>query len=643
MAELPQIIGVCLSTIHMEDRFRFIEALNQQACDAGFRLMVFNSCSDLYERNNPNNEGETAVFRLIPYSRLAGMIIFPYFLSGNAIAEEVAGNCRRAGIPVISIDCPMEGCTAFSFDYADIFTQLCDHVIEHHGARRLLMMAGTRGNHFSEQRIAAFRSALAAHGLPDSADLIGYGDFWELPAQAQMVRWFEEEQRSVPDAIVCANDSMAITVSTYLQQHGVRVPDDCIVTGFDSIVHSRYHMPHLTTCQQDYAEMASRILEAFRALHEGRAVPSENTVGFRLILSQSCGCEPVSFDNVNEATQEIFERMKRSAERQQIMCNLQSTISKLRDIQSLSSRIIDKYSFPTCVLALNADTFSEPDFGAQHRGRDAYSEHVRIAFHRYAWWENDPCETALTQLIPNWDAILRSTDPIVVCALHFMDLVLGYCIFQPRITLDEYEKLHTFMYAINASLGVFHGQMQVRAVNEKLKSVNAELEKLYVHDYLTGLYNRRGFYREFQQLLEAQTSADIRVFLISADLDGLKDINDLYGHVEGDNAICTTAHALLKCAAPEDIPARFGGDEFAVGGIIRAEDADAYFERFRTGMNEYLDEYNRISGNAYPVDVSIGFYSEPLTADFSLDEMIRIADDRMYADKRERKRLRQKQ
>jgi len=636
---LHPIIGVCLSTVQEEDRLYFISGLNRYAVANGYRLMIFQTCSDLYGPPNPNNDGEISVFRLIPYEKLSAMIIMPQFLYNHPVLDSIVAECRRRDVPVISIDRQIFGCISFSFGYADIFERLCRHVIDVHHAKNLMMMAGTKDNSFSESRIAAFRKALTDSGLPFDESMIGYGNFWNEPTEAVLQHWFEVEKRPYPDAIICANDSMAITVSSWLQQHGVRIPEDCIVTGFDGIQQAEYHMPHLTTCHQDYDCMGRKIITAIDRLRRGVRTPVTNVIGFNMRLSQSCGCKPVEFQNINAAMNRLFQRVRLVNNRQDLMCTLQASISKMEAIEELPSVLIEKFVFHTSIFAINDDLFRMPDFGRFHKKEKAFTERMDVMYHRYFWYQEARCAIPREELIPDLDRMLEREEPIVVCALHHLDLTLGYCVFQTELSVDEYEKIYTFMSAVNASFGAFHNKLQIQAINEQLKSVNAELEKLYVHDYLTGLYNRRGFYREFRLMREAQQKPAL-AFLISADLDRLKYINDTFGHLEGDNAICTVAQALLHAAAEGDIVARFGGDEFAVGGILSADDADAHFAAFRAKFQSYLEKYNAISENPYPVEASIGFYAEELNDRFDLDSMIKVADDRMYAEKLAHKKAR---
>ena len=239
MEQQPELIGVCLSTLYDEDRYNFVKKLNKFAVDKGYRLIIFNSVSDLYERFNKNNEGASSVFRLIPYKKLAAMIIFPSFIHSEEIVEEIAENCRKKRIPLISIDRELKSGACFAFDYADAFETLCNHVIKFHGAKNLYLITGTEGNDYAEERRAAYRRALEKNGIAYDEGKVGYGDFWDGPTNDVMMRWFDIEKRDIPDAIICANDTMAITVSNFLQKRGYRIPDECIVTGFDGIEQAR--------------------------------------------------------------------------------------------------------------------------------------------------------------------------------------------------------------------------------------------------------------------------------------------------------------------------------------------------------------------------------------------------------------------
>ncbi|MGN1404127.1 MAG: diguanylate cyclase domain-containing protein [Ruminococcus sp.] len=634
-----KLIGVCISKIQEEYRINCIRALNHFACEHGYRILVFNTSTDLYFSENTNEIGEASIFQLIQYDKLDAMVYFAETLKNESVTKMVLSKCREHNIPVLTVDLPLEGCVNFSFDYSNTFEKLCRHVIEDHHVKRVFMMAGVQNNRFSEERVDAFRMVLKENGLSIEDNLVGYGDFWETPTRKTMENWFDVQKLKVPEAIICANDSMAIVVSKFLQDRGYNIPEDCIVTGFDGIMQASYHIPHLTTCTQDYEEMGRLLVQTIEDIWNGRPHKDSYVVDFHIIHSQSCGCEKTDARNVNDAMQDILDRLRLSMERQEKTCQLQSNVTSMSSLSELPAILLNIFIFHTLVFAINDDIFRAPDFGQNHRGENAFGENVNILYHRNYWNPGDPCIIRCTDLAPQLSEMLKREAPILFCPIHFMDLILGYCAFQPEINSDEYEEMTSFMNAINSSLGIFHMQMHTKSINMQLKSANNELERLYVHDHMTGLLNRRGFYRQIRQQMDDSTGKNLSIVLISADLDGLKYINDTFGHTEGDNAITTVGHALLTSAIQGEVCSRFGGDEFTVAGII--PDADqTYFDNFRNRFRTYLEQYNASSQKPYQVESSIGFCIQPLSKDIDLDQMIKIADDRMYEDKVRRKKTR---
>lgn len=637
MERCPKLIGVCLSTIQDEDRFNFIKSLNKYAVSSGYRLLIFNACTDLYEDTNSNYKGEGAIFKLIPYEKLSALVIMSNFIHDKKVVKNIIDSAQANSVPIISIDKDIPGCINMAFTYADTFERICRHVIETHGARRLYMIAGMKDNDFSDERIAAFRRALESNGIEYEEDNVGYGNFWDSPTTDLLNRWFVTEHRDIPDAIICANDSMAVVASNYIQRLGFSVPEDCIITGFDGTMQAEYHLPHLTTCRQNYDEMGRRLIDTVMRLGRGEKC-SGGTVDFHIKLSQSCGCVKMDKHNVNDSMRAILERYKQSSYRQTLMCDIQSSVSKADDIKVLPHILMDKFQFSTCLFALNTDVLEPPDFGEQHDGEHPFTEEMEVLCQRYHWVDQPPCRVKLSELLPDYSTITRRPEPIILCCLHYLGMVLGYCAFQPRIEFDEYEKVHTLMNAMNSSFGTFHGKMHIQYINAQLRAANEELRISSLHDFMTGLYNRRGFYAETEKLLNANSgSGDKQIALIFADLDGLKRINDNFGHNEGDNAIITLGHALLSSAVCGEICARFGGDEFCTAVLTSKSHAERYCENFKRSVTEYLNNYSESSGKQYRVEASIGFYLRTVAPDLDLEELVATADKQMYEEKMARK------
>lgn len=157
------------------------------------------------------------------------------------------------------------------------------------------------------------------------------------------------------------------------------------------------------------------------------------------------------------------------------------------------------------------------------------------------------------------------------------------------------------------------------------------LEAVALHDELTGLYNRRGWFVLADHELErARRQGSARVLLF-IDLDGLKQVNDVLGHREGDRAIADAAAVLTAASRSSDLVGRLGGDEFV---LLLGDDGQADVARRR--LVEALDAHNAGSGAGFELRLSIGaevwFPDQACT----LDELVRRADAEMYAEKSSR-------
>ena len=172
-----------------------------------------------------------------------------------------------------------------------------------------------------------------------------------------------------------------------------------------------------------------------------------------------------------------------------------------------------------------------------------------------------------------------------------------------------------------------------RDITER-KHAEEQARSLSLTDQLTGLYNRRGFLTLATPLLERESRTQRDLYLFFADMDGLKYINDTFGHVEGDQAI-TDATRLLRAAFREsDILARLGGDEFAVlAPDTHPDDADKIIGR----LQEQVAAHNLASGRAYRLSLTIGAvrYDPVRTPD--IDALLVLADAEMYRRKKQRR------
>lgn len=169
------------------------------------------------------------------------------------------------------------------------------------------------------------------------------------------------------------------------------------------------------------------------------------------------------------------------------------------------------------------------------------------------------------------------------------------------------------------------------------KRTEDTLRSLSLVDDLTGLYNRRGFFALAEQQMKLAQRTGHGFTLVFADLDGLKKINDTYGHKEGDHALARVAEVLKKSFRESDIIARLGGDEFT---ILAIDDYDTRPRQVTARLQERLEESNNGVDDYYRLSLSFGEIRFEPASTLSIEELIERADQVMYEHKQSRKRRR---
>jgi LacI family transcriptional regulator len=215
-----------------------------------------------------------------------GLIIAEEFLDQGelrALAEQIpvvviAGRRDQTAVDVFLVD-NIGGTTAVT-----------RHLTQHHQYQRLCFVAGPKDAPDAAERRLAFEQAVAAS--PGSGIVaVVQGDFSEdsgiAAARTLLAR------KSLPQAVVCANDQMAIGVLRELQRAGVRVPADVAITGFDDVHASRVIDPQLTTVSQPFRDLGGRATHRLLAKVDDPALtPAVEVLPTQLVIRASCGCQP---------------------------------------------------------------------------------------------------------------------------------------------------------------------------------------------------------------------------------------------------------------------------------------------------------------------------------------------------------------
>jgi DNA-binding LacI/PurR family transcriptional regulator/signal transduction histidine kinase/ActR/RegA family two-component response regulator len=263
------------------------DALHAKCRDAGHHLLLV--YGGPVEAPQPLDAADNAIYGLLGPGTADGIVVVSTLLSTHGGPAGVARLVERFGRATLcSVGIELDGIPSLVLDNRPGMEAVIDHLVVHHGRRKIAFLAGTPKNPEAEVRFAAYEAVLARHGIAFDPALTARGHFRTNSAKVAME---EILARGVEiDAVVAANDEMATGAIDVLRKHGRRVPEDVPVTGFDDLMLARLGNPPLTTVAQPFDEVADWAVRAIEAQIAGAAVAPCTRVAARFVRRQSCGC-----------------------------------------------------------------------------------------------------------------------------------------------------------------------------------------------------------------------------------------------------------------------------------------------------------------------------------------------------------------
>lgn len=260
----------------------------------------------------------------------------------------------------------------------------------------------------------------------------------------------------------------------------------------------------------------------------------------------------------------------------------------------------------------------------------------------HPWIPGDPIEFDPREILPREEWNRSERRQFFLSPLISLDVTYGYLLTEihdreGRVSDDLY--VQTLQSLIGGALRNVYSHEEKSRAKESLAEALRRVEELSVHDELTGLLNRRGFNSLAERDLEVARRNGTGFVMLFADMDGLKGINDRFGHEAGDRAIRLIARALRESLRETDIVARLGGDEFVA--MVADEDAEmaaGTAARLRERIAGVLDSLSIREGLPFPVSASLGIlYAGEEEMKLPLEELLKKADGLLYAEKAARK------
>ncbi|MCQ2591807.1 MAG: GGDEF domain-containing protein [Treponema sp.] len=549
-------------------------------------------------------------------------------------------------------------CYSTHTEIANVYTKVVKHLTELHHCKKIgFMSANATNSSEALERYEAYKTALKNNNIDFDENLVLNGKYTASSA----IRAIEEKyktKKDVPfDAILCANDLMATGCETAFAKLGLKVPQNIKIIGFDDTSHATAAKPKLSTINQMIFYQGYKIAEqAYKKLTKFSKIPRISTIKVIPLYRQSCGCIPLDRNddvylnqNLKICTKDNSLKVPSSST---VRTNIPmfnflpeiNNICSLFDLSKASNTLrnysyILKYLMDIAGISGMAICFFDKPLVLQKEDDFVLPDSMRVSM----WVDRinntqefepgiffDPHEEIFPRdifkdetgnyiLYPIFSAEINYG--YIVCRLGKTDFSL-YSIFL-RILINSIVQAYEYTATIEENEKLFEENQQLMENNNNLSTQSRT-------DELTKILNRRGFYEYAQKKIDVITELNSSGLVLFGDLDGLKTINDTYGHKMGDEAIKAMALAFSMTFRANDVIGRLSGDEFAA--VVVGMD-ESQVPKIKERVNELCVEISAKQNLPFVVSCSIGFV-EFNSQKNQLQELLSAADKTLYEEKR---------
>ena len=625
-------IGVFLCKAYSLFDNAVYSALEKEAKRLDYDIVVFTTVGYFASQNDYDAQ-ERGMFAFAPIEELDGIIVAPDTYEIAGFREELRAEImKRAKCPVVTIRHRTDDISCVYTDEDRAFRPLIRHLLDGHGLKKVAFMAGYKGHPDSEKRLQVYREEMAAHGLPvDEEKDICHGNMW-INCGPDAYDHFFAESRERPEAIACANDYMAVGIIRTLAEYGIRVPQDVIVTGFDNVPSVAMKEPTLTTVEQDFAGMTVAAMEKLDRQIRGEDKDRREKIplGGKLVLGESCGCGDRGEDYYTRVAVEKNQQLDRMSTREVGMTYLTIELNACEDLQEMHRVLIDKLDdtpqmrdFYLCLFTEeDGTTGREPVFAKETTDYACLVHAVRN--HR------DHGMSMITfgrrMLLPEMAERADEPQMFFLVLLHQRENAYGYAMLHYEDGNLPGNFFQHWNVILSGALSNMHKRYELMLLYEERRLSS-------ITDVMTRLLNRRGLEEQLTPVWHRMCARREQVAFVCLDLDGLKKINDTYGHQAGDYAIRLVAEAIRRAAPKDALAARMGGDEYL---CVLPGANQAAADRFITEFHTQLENLNREEDRAFRADASAGAAVFRLDELSTIEKCIQKGDEMLYKRKEER-------
>lgn len=642
-------IGVIIGQCEQDSQTEALKGIFSKAFEHDMDVLVFSTFLRAdSSKSKEASMSDSNIINMVNFDALDGVIYCPDYcvISGyqQRIEEKLEKHCKDK--PVVFMDLTSDKYPYILANDELGIKKMVEHFIIEHGFIDIAFVTGPEDNEHSQSRLKGFKEAMKEHSLDIKPNRIFYGDFWYNDGE-RIVESIAGRHKKLPDVIICASDSMAISVCTALKKRGYDVPRDISVAGYDATPEGKHFDPPITSMSRPMRNTGERTAAKLISMIE-----NTEFVDFfeekEIIAGSSCLCHGY---RANEVARELNDNPYvyiYGYEEEQYSRMLEKLISKttLEDFCSEFIWLLFQIKGTKMVgLCLNEDWQGDDYLNLDYR-KFGYSDRMYLAAKRIVG--DDGMVTANVETYRTFDLkemFPPMNEPRIKPAAFFFhpifleDRAFGYSVLSYGDEIKTYDTFyHSWMMFIAIGIEFLRRQILLTKLYDKMA------EQAY-NDSMTGVYNRNAFNEYAEEVLNYCRDNNEKIFVLIGDLNNLKHINDDFGHVDGDIAIKTCAAAITY--AHDEVLSkeqkgnarvfRIGGDEFAIIG--RGDYSEKDMSDLKAMVNKYTEAFNEREKKKYKVSISLGTSCLKVGEGDTIQKVISIADEEMFAEKQRYKNM----
>ena len=575
------------------------------------------NCYGTWRHDRKYNYGEYNIFNLPELDKYDAVVIECNNTADAGIVDKIYARCRTLNVPVIDLTRNTGEFYYVGLDNKDAIIQNVEHLYNVHQCRSFVFAGGPKYNFENQCRESGFIEAMKSHDIPVEDKMILDGS-WDMICGKDAFHKIMDSWEKFPDAVVCANDSIAAGLCDEAEQNGMRIPHDFKVTGFDNADIATFFQPQISTMKHNFVQIGRVAMDIIDSLWKGQECEKMTLLQSMIMPAESCGCPGRGFIDNRRFMRRLVISNQEEGYISEKMALYEASIADCKDYESVFMNVSEFVINMGCegfYIVIDDRLFTsivEEDFEKNGYARERLTVGYAI--------EGDtiirfPTFSQFEKHIDKYgnDAVY------VYTPIHFRNKTVGYTV----IKNTSFVKEDSTFFNIQS---IFTRKLEELYNHAIITSVNKRLEAVYNKDPLTGLYNRIA-YTQYMAPKYEEYRKDNRVCAITFfDVDDFKTINDTQGHKYGDELLRSIA-AVLESNKPENgIAYRFGGDEFVVFF------PDATREKIYQFQKDVEWELEQCG-----INISMGGVLLDPLSDISLDEYMILADEKMYAVKSAKK------